>query len=181
MGIRFSKSNPVFATQRKTGREVLSSHPVARGNAQFSPLLKNFLDFFFEPVQSPVNGFLRDTQIRCNFTGRISLYFHKSDMQSKPIHLNQHLIELLIFDVIQKVLNRFYFGLCHIRCDFFKVCTCFLHTLIVNQCRIRTTYPNIFARLSRRARCVCSWAITYSCASAKLLGKYIFGFRYSNL
>ena len=131
MGIRFSKSNPVFATQRKTGREVLSSHPVARGNAQFSPLLKNFLDFFFQPIQSPVNGFLRDTQIRCNFTGRISLYLHKSDTQSKPVHLNQHLIELLIFDVIQKVLNRFYFGLCHIRCDFFKVCTCFLHTLIV--------------------------------------------------
>ena len=124
MGIRFSKSNPVFATQRKTGREVLSSHPVARGNAQFSPLLKNFLDFFFEPVQSPVNGFLRDTQIRCNFTGRISLYFHKSDTQSKPIHLNQHLIKLLIFDVVQKVLDRFYFGLCYIRCDFFKVCTC---------------------------------------------------------
>ena len=77
MSIRLSRDNPVFATQRKTGREVLSSHPVARGNAQFSPLLKNFLDFFFEPVQSPVNGFLRDTQIRCNFTGRISLYFHK--------------------------------------------------------------------------------------------------------
>ena len=51
------------------------------------------------------------------------------------------------------------------------------HTRGLNQCRIRTTYPNIFARLSRRARCVCSWAITYSCASAKLLGKYIFGFR----
>ena len=131
MGIRFSKSNPVFATQRKTGREVLSSHPVARGNAQFSPLLKNFLDFFFEPVQSPVNRFLRDTQIRGNFTGRISLHFHKCDTQGKPVHLNQHLIELLIFDAIQKVLDRFYFGLCHIRCDFFKVYTCFLHTLIV--------------------------------------------------
>ena len=40
MGIRFSKSNPVFATQRKTGWEFLSSHPVARGNIRFSPLLK---------------------------------------------------------------------------------------------------------------------------------------------
>ena len=49
----------------------------------------------------------------------------------KPVHLNQHLIELLIFDVVQKVLDRFYFGLCHIRCDFFKACTCFLHTLMV--------------------------------------------------
>ena len=69
MGIQFSKSNPVFATQRKTGREVLSSHPVARGNARFSPLLKIFLDFFFEPVQPPVNGFFSNIQIHRNFTG----------------------------------------------------------------------------------------------------------------
>jgi hypothetical protein len=69
MGIWFSKSNPVFATQRKTGREVLSSHPVARGNVQFSPLLKNFLDFFFEPVHSSVNSFFSNIQIHRNFMG----------------------------------------------------------------------------------------------------------------
>ena len=76
MGIWFSKSNPVFATQRKTGREVLSSHPVARGNVQFSPLLKNFLDFFFEPVHSSVNSFLRNAERVSYFAGRIALYLH---------------------------------------------------------------------------------------------------------
>lgn len=57
--------------------------------------------------------------------------------ESKPVHFNQNLVELLIFDVIQKVLNRFYFGWCCILCDFFKVCTCFLHTLIVPSVRIK--------------------------------------------
>ena len=88
MGIRFSKSNPVFATQRKTGREVLSSHPVARGNAQFSPLLKNFLDFFFEPVQSPVNSLLGDAERVGYFTGGIALYLQQGDLQGSPVHRN---------------------------------------------------------------------------------------------
>ena len=47
MGIRFSKNNPVFATQRKTGREVLSSHPVARGKVLFWTLSQKFFDFLF--------------------------------------------------------------------------------------------------------------------------------------
>ena len=55
----------------------------------------------------------------------------KKDKSNGITALYQHLIELLIFDVVQKILDRFYFGLCHIRCDIFKICTCFLHTLIV--------------------------------------------------
>ena len=50
MGIRFSKSNPVFATQRKTGQEVLSSHPVARGKVLFWTLSQKFFDFLFQPA-----------------------------------------------------------------------------------------------------------------------------------
>jgi hypothetical protein len=50
MGIQFSKSNPVFATQRKTGREVLSSHPVARGKVLFWTLSQKFFDFLFQPA-----------------------------------------------------------------------------------------------------------------------------------
>ena len=73
MGIRFSKNNPVFATQRKTGREVLSSHPVARGKVLFWTLSQKFFYFFFEPAQPLINGVLFHIEHQSNFSDRKSL------------------------------------------------------------------------------------------------------------
>ena len=92
----------------------MSSHPVARGELRFSPLLKKLFYFFFEPIHSPVNSFLRNAERVSYFAGRIALYFHQGDLQGQLVHLNQNLIELLIFDTVQKVLNCLYFGLLRI-------------------------------------------------------------------
>ena len=90
---------------------ILSSHPVARGELRFSPLIKTFFNFFFEPVQSPVNSLLGYVERVGYFTGGIALYLQQGDLQGQLVHLNQNLIELLIFDTVQKVLNCLYFGL----------------------------------------------------------------------
>ena len=47
---------------------ILSSHPVARGEQRFSPLLKKLFYFFFEPVHSPVNSLLRNAE-RVSYIG----------------------------------------------------------------------------------------------------------------
>ena len=115
----------------KQGVRILSSHPVARGEQRFSPLLKKLFYFFFEPVHSPVNSFLGNVERVRYFTGGIALYLQQGDLQGQLVHLNQNLIELLIFDTVQKVLNCLYFGLLRIIGNSLKVCTRFLHTLIV--------------------------------------------------
>ena len=60
----------------KQGVRILSSHPVARGELRFSPLIKTFFNFFFEPVHSPVNSLFRNAERVSYFAGRIALYLH---------------------------------------------------------------------------------------------------------
>ena len=115
---------------------ILSSHPVARGEQRFSPLLKKLFYFFFEPIHSSVNSFLRNAERVSYFAGRIALYFHQGDLQGQLVHLNQNLIELLVFDTVQKVFNRLYFGLLRIIGNSIKICTRLLHTLVVPPVRI---------------------------------------------
>ena len=73
----------------------------------------------------------RQTAFLGNLGAAEALHFPECNLQGKPVHLNQNLVELLIFDAVQKILNRLYFGRCRVLCNFVKVCTRFLHTLIV--------------------------------------------------
>ena len=68
---------------------------------------------------------------------RITLQLHHDDLQGKPVHFNQDMKELLIFNAVQKILNRFHFGLCRFLGKFLKVCTCILQSAIKPSVRIK--------------------------------------------
>ena len=103
MTIRLSRNNPVFATQRKTGWRISSSHPVANGNLSISPHVKIiFLIFSFNLFHASVNRLFGNLQIPGDFMGAIPLDLHQNDLQGKPVHSDQYMIQFLIFNMIQK-------------------------------------------------------------------------------
>ena len=94
------------------------------GNYEFPLILKYFFDFFFQPVHTPVNRLFGNLQIPGYFMSTISLDFHQNDLQGKSVHGDQHMIQFLILNTIQKVLYCFQFCLICGCCYGIQICTC---------------------------------------------------------
>ena len=97
----------------------------------YHELLEDLLHFFFQPVHMPVNRLFGNLQIPGYFMSAIPLDLHQNDLKGKPVHGDQHMLQFLIFNTIQEVLYCFWFCLICGCCNSIKVCTCFLHTLII--------------------------------------------------
>ena len=67
-------------------------------------MLKYFFDFFFQPVHTPVNRLFGNLQIPGYFMSAVSLDLHQNDLQGKPVHCDQYMIQFLILNMIQEVL-----------------------------------------------------------------------------
>ena len=72
---------------------------------------KIFFTFCFQPVHMPVNRLFGNLQIPGYFMSAIPLDLHQNDLKGKPVHGDQHMIQFLILNTIQKVLYCFQFSL----------------------------------------------------------------------
>ena len=77
----------------------------------YHELLEDLLHFFFQPVHMPVNRLFGNLQIPGYFMSAIPLDLHQNDLKGKPVHGDQHMIQFLILNTIQKVLYCFQFCL----------------------------------------------------------------------
>ena len=81
------------------------------GNYKFPLILKYFFDFFLQSVHTPVNRLFGNLQIPGDFMSAIPLDFRQNDLQGKPVHCDQYMIQFLIPNMIQEVLYCFRFCL----------------------------------------------------------------------
>ena len=94
------------------------------GNYEFPLILKYFFDFFFQSVHTPVNRLFGNLQIPGDFMSAIPLDLHQNDLQGKPVHCDQYMIQFLILNMIQEVLYCFRFCLICGCCYGIQICTC---------------------------------------------------------
>mgnify|MGYP007134711961 CR=1 FL=1 len=90
----------------------------------YHELLEDLLHFFFQPVHMPVNRLFGNLQIPGYFMSAIPLDLHQNDLKGKPVHGDQHMIQFLILNTIQKVLYCFQFCLICGCCYGIQICTC---------------------------------------------------------
>ena len=98
----------------------------------YHELLEDLLHFFFQPVHMPVNRLFGNLQIPGYFMSAIPLDLHQNDLKGKPVHGDQHMIQFLILNTIQKVLYCFQFCLISGCCYGIQICTCSIMAKVKN-------------------------------------------------
>ena len=59
----------------------------------YHELLEDLLHFFFQPVHAPVNRLFGNLQIPGDFMSAVPLDLHQNDLQGKPVHCDQYMIQ----------------------------------------------------------------------------------------
>ena len=98
----------------------------------YHELLEDLLHFFFQPVHMPVNRLFGNLQIPGYFMSAIPLDLHQNNLKGKPVHGDQHMIQFLILNTIQKVLYCFQFCLISGWCYGIQICTCSIMAKVKN-------------------------------------------------
>ena len=96
----------------------------------YHELLEDLLHFFFQPVHAPVNRLFGNLQIPGDFMSAVPLDLHQNDLQGKPVHCDQYMIQFLILNTIQKVLYCFQFCLINTLFLLFQVIEPVIETLL---------------------------------------------------
>ena len=78
----------------------------------------------------PVNRLFGNLQIPGCFMSAIPLDLHQNDLKGKPVHGDQHMIQFLILNTIQKVLYCFQFCLINTLFLLFQVIEPVIETLL---------------------------------------------------
>ena len=112
----------------------------------YHELLEDLLHFFFQPVHMPVNRLFGNLQIPGYFMSAIPLDLHQNDLKGKPVHGDQHMIQFLILNTIQKVLYCFQFCLISGCCYGIQICTCSIMASVIFLYHISNPDKNLGCR-----------------------------------
>ena len=112
----------------------------------YHELLEDLLHFFFQPVHMPVNRLFGNLQIPGYFMSAIPLDLHQNDLKGKPVHGDQHMIQFLILNTIQKVLYCFQFCLICGCCYGIQICTCSIMASVIFLYHISNPEKNLGCR-----------------------------------
>ena len=78
--------------------------------------------------------------------GAIPLDLHQNDLKGKPVHGDQHMIQFLILNTIQKVLYCFQFCLISGCCYGIQICTCSIMASVIFLYHISNPEKNLGCR-----------------------------------